>query len=124
MPNQSGAESGGVDEQSDRVFKALADRTRRAMVERLARGPLTVSDLAAPLDMALPSVMQHLSILEGAGIAQSQKIGRVRTVQLVPGALDGATAWLRQQRTAAERQADRLVAFVENSTPHPHQEKP
>jgi DNA-binding transcriptional ArsR family regulator len=94
------------------MFRALADGSRRQMVERLVRGPATVSDLADPLDMALPSVMQHLSVLAQAGIVDSQKVGRVRTVQLVPGVLDRAAAWIGNQRTPAERQADRLAAHL------------
>lgn len=97
---------------ADTTFRALADGTRRAIIERLVRGPATVSDLAEPLDMAMPSVLQHLGILTDAGIVTSQKAGRVRTVQLVPGALDQATAWLGAQRTPAERQADRLAAHL------------
>lgn len=94
------------------MFRALADDSRRQMVERLARGPATVTDLADPLDMALPSVMQHLSVLAQAGIVESQKVGRVRTVQLVPGTLDRAATWIGNQRTPAERQADRLAAHL------------
>lgn len=100
----------------DAVFRALAAAPRRTMVERLARGPASVSALAEPLDMALPTVLKHLTILEDAGIASSQKHGRVRTVQLVPGALDGARSWLAGQRTEAERRADRLTAFLDPTT--------
>ena len=86
------------------------------MIERLARGPATVTDLAGPLDMALPSVMQHLSVLTQAGIVESQKVGRVRTVQLVPGVLDLAATWIGSQRTPAERRADRLAAHLTSPT--------
>lgn len=96
----------------DLVFKALADPSRRSMVARLARGPAAVSDLAAPLDMALPTVLQHLGVLEKAGVVQSQKQGRVRTFQLVPGSLDAARGWLDEQRLPAERRADRLAAYL------------
>lgn len=92
----------------DRMFHALADGTRRAMIERLARGPASVSDLAGPFDMTLPGVVQHLAVLEGAGIVTSQKIGRVRTVQLAPEALTAAGNWIVEQRLPAERQLDRL----------------
>ena len=92
----------------DVVLRALADPTRRAVVERLAQSPAVVSELAAPFEMALPSLMQHLGILEKAGIITSEKQGRVRTVSLKPGALDVLHIWLGQQRTSAERQADRL----------------
>ena len=92
----------------DRMFHALADGTRRAMIERLARGPASVSDLAGPFDMTLPAVVQHLAVLEGAGLVTSQKIGRVRTVQLAPEALTAAGTWIGEQRLPAERQLDRL----------------
>ena len=92
----------------DRMFHALADGTRRAMIERLARGPASVSDLAGPFDMTLPAVVQHLAVLESAGIVTSQKIGRVRTVQLAPEALTAAGNWIGEQRMPAERQLDRL----------------
>lgn len=92
----------------DAVLRALADPTRRAVVERLAKSPAVVSELAAPFSMALPSLMQHLSILENAGVVTSEKHGRVRTVSLRPGALDVLHLWLGEQRTPAEHQADRL----------------
>jgi DNA-binding transcriptional ArsR family regulator len=92
----------------DAVLRALADPTRRAVVERLAKSPAVVSELAAPFSMALPSLMQHLRVLENAGLVTSQKHGRVRTVSLRPGALDVLHLWLDEQRTPAERQADRL----------------
>jgi len=92
----------------DAVIRALADPTRRAVVERLAKSPAVVSELAAPFDMTLPSLMQHLGILEDAGVVTSEKRGRVRTVSLRPGALDALQLWLGEQRTPAERQADRL----------------
>lgn len=95
-------------ESLDAVLRALADPTRRAVVERLAKSPATVSDLAAPLAMALPSLMQHLRVLEDAGLVTSEKHGRVRTVSLRPGALDVVHLWLGEQRTPAENQADRL----------------
>ena len=92
----------------DRMFHALADGTRRAMIERLVRSPATVSDLARPFDMSLPAVVQHLAVLEAAGLVTSQKIGRVRTVQLAPEALTAAGTWIGEQRIPAERQLDRL----------------
>ena len=92
----------------DAVLRALADPTRRAVVERLATSPAVVSELAAPFSMALPSLMQHLGILESAGIITSEKHGRVRTVSLKPGGLDILHLWLGQQRTPAEHSADRL----------------
>jgi DNA-binding transcriptional ArsR family regulator len=92
----------------DAVLRALADPTRRTIVERLAKAPAVVSELAAPFSMALPSLMQHLNILQSAGLVTSEKHGRVRTVTLKPGALDVLHLWLGEQRTPAERQADRL----------------
>jgi DNA-binding transcriptional ArsR family regulator len=92
----------------DMVLRALADPTRRAVVERLAKSPAVVSELAAPFSMALPSLMQHLRVLERAGLITSEKHGRVRTVRLRPGALDVLHLWLGEQRTPAEPQADRL----------------
>ena len=83
------------------------------MVERLARGPASVSELAKPFDMALPTVVQHLGVLADAGIVTSAKAGRVRTYQLVPGALDTAADWISQQRLPAERRLDRLGDFLD-----------
>ena len=100
----------------DRMFHALADPSRRAMVERLVRGPASVSELARPLDMALPSVVQHLGVLEAAGIVTSTKVGRVRTYQLAPDALTPAATWISQQRLPAERRLDRLGQFLARPT--------
>ena len=96
----------------DRMFHALGDSSRRAMVERLGRGPASVSELAKPFEMALPTVVQHLAVLETAGIVASAKVGRVRTYQLVPGALEPAADWISRQRLPAERRLDRLGAFL------------
>ena len=92
----------------DAVLRALADPNRRAIVERLALSPAVVSDLTAVAPMALPSLMQHLRVLEDAGVVTSSKQGRVRTVSLRPGGLDVLHLWLGEQRTSAERRADRL----------------
>lgn len=97
----------------DRVFHALGDATRRAMIERLARGPASVGELAHPFTMALPSVVQHLAVLESAGIVMSTKTGRVRTYQLVVDALVPATTWMSGQRLPAEQRLDRLGAFLD-----------
>jgi DNA-binding transcriptional ArsR family regulator len=99
------------------VLRALADPTRLAVVERLAKSPAVVSELAAPFSMALPSFMQHLRVLENAGLLTSQKHGRVRTASLRPGALDVLHLWLGEQRTPAERQADRLGIHLARSNP-------
>ncbi|WP_341944854.1 metalloregulator ArsR/SmtB family transcription factor [Microbacterium sp. LWH11-1.2] len=101
----------------DAVLRALADPTRRAVVERLAKSPAVVSELAEPFAMALPSLMQHLRILEDAGVISSEKHGRVRTVTLRPGALDVLHLWLGDQRTPAEHQADRLGIHLALTTP-------
>ena len=101
----------------DAVLRALADPTRRAVVERLAKSPAVVSELAEPFAMALPSLMQHLRVLEDAGVITSEKHGRVRTVTLRPGALDVLHLWLGEQRTPAEHQADRLGIHLTLTTP-------
>ena len=100
----------------DVVLRALADPTRRAVVERLAKSPAVVSELAAPFSMALPSLLQHLGVLEAAGLVTSEKHGRVRTVSLRPGALDVLHLWLGQQRTPAEHQADLLGIHLTRTT--------
>ena len=90
------------------MFYALSDATRRAMLERLVRGPASVTELARPFDMALPSLVQHLGVLEDAGIVTSTKVGRVRTYQLAPEALTPTAQWIGRQRLPAERRLDRL----------------
>jgi DNA-binding transcriptional ArsR family regulator len=94
----------------DQVFHALADPSRRSMVERLVRSPASVSQLAAPLDMSLPAVVQHLGVLEAAGVVVSEKVGRVRTCRLQPDALRFAEDWLGSQRTGWERSLDDLAS--------------
>jgi DNA-binding transcriptional ArsR family regulator len=101
----------------DRMFRALGDPSRRAMVERLALGPASVSELARPFDMALPSVVQHLGVLEAAGIVTSTKVGRVRTYQLAVDALTPAAEWIRGQRLPAERDLDRLGEHLQQQNP-------
>jgi DNA-binding transcriptional ArsR family regulator len=97
----------------DHVFHALADPARRSMVERLAKGPASVSELAGPLEMSLPAVVQHLAVLEESGLVSSQKKGRVRTCKLEPKALQPAEHWINQRRTLWERRLDRLGEFLE-----------
>jgi DNA-binding transcriptional ArsR family regulator len=92
----------------DRVFHALADPSRRTMVERLVAGPASVSQLAEPLAMSLPAVVQHLSVLEDAGIVASVKVGRVRTCRLETTGLRRAEDWLGAQRTGWELRLGRL----------------
>ncbi len=101
----------------DRMYQALSDPARRGMVERLSRGPASVSELAAPLAMSLPAVMQHLHMLEASGLVRSEKIGRVRTCRIAPDALGRAEGWIAERRSAWERRFDRLGAFLaENDT--------
>jgi DNA-binding transcriptional ArsR family regulator len=97
----------------DRTFQALADPTRRAMVERLTRGPASVSDLARPLSMSLPAVMQHLTVLQKSGLVQSRKAGRVRTCRIEPKALSLAEAWISRRRAEWEQRLDRLGDYLE-----------
>jgi DNA-binding transcriptional ArsR family regulator len=96
----------------DRAFQALADPTRRAMVERLAEGPASVSELKRPLVMSLPAVMQHLAVLETSGLVVSQKAGRVRTCRINPAALAEAERWITERRLEWERRLDRLGEYL------------
>jgi DNA-binding transcriptional ArsR family regulator len=98
--------------QLDRVFQALSDPTRRAVVERLGEGPAPVSDLARPFDMALPSFLQHLRVLEDAGLVHSTKVGRVRTYRMSPEVIKEAEGWLGQQRAMWERRLDQMDSFL------------
>ncbi len=97
----------------NRLFQALADPGRRAMVERLSRGPVSVSELARPLPMSLPAVMQHLDVLETAGIIRSEKVGRVRTCAIEPQMLSVAEQWINARRIEWERRLDRLGDYLE-----------
>jgi DNA-binding transcriptional ArsR family regulator len=92
----------------DQLFHALADPSRRAMLQRLVNGPASVSQLAEPLDMSLAAVVQHLGVLEAVGAVSSEKVGRVRMCKLEPAVLRGAEEWLGNQRTSWERRLDRL----------------
>jgi DNA-binding transcriptional ArsR family regulator len=96
----------------DLVFQALADPSRRAMVERLCRGPASVSELARPLTMSLPAVVQHLRVLEASGLVRSEKVGRVRTCRVAPGALRTAEQWIADRRTTWERRLERLGEYL------------
>jgi DNA-binding transcriptional ArsR family regulator len=97
----------------DRLFHALADPARRAMVKGLSRGPLSVSDLARPLPMSLPAAMQHLQVLEAAGLVRSAKAGRVRTCTLEPAALGLAEKWIGARRREWEHRLDRLGEYLD-----------
>ncbi|WP_102110130.1 ArsR/SmtB family transcription factor [Oceaniglobus roseus] len=99
-----------------RLFHALADPTRRAILSRLAEGSARVGDLAAPTGLRLPTVMKHLSVLEEAGLIASAKDGRVRTCALRPESIDAARGWLDAQRAIWEARLDRLEAFVTEDT--------
>ena len=105
----------------DRMFHALADPTRRVMVERLARGPASVSELAEPLTMSLPAVVQHLAVLEASGLVRSEKVGRVRTCRIEPKALRTAEQWITARRTIWERRLDRLGEYLAAHPDEPNQ---
>jgi DNA-binding transcriptional ArsR family regulator len=96
----------------DRLFHALADPARRAMIDRLSRGPAPVSELARPLPMSLPSAMQHLGVLEAAGLVRTEKIGRVRTCAIEPQALSQAEQWINARRIEWEHRLDRLDDYL------------
>ncbi len=96
----------------DGIFQALADPTRRAVLGRLGHGPASISDLARPFDMALPSFMKHIRFLEGSGLIRTRKDGRVRTCEVEPGRFAAIEAWLSSQRALWEGRTDRLEAFV------------
>jgi DNA-binding transcriptional ArsR family regulator len=92
----------------DRVFHALGDPMRRAIVERLSQGPISVSRLAEPLDITLAAVVQHLQVLEESGLVQTEKLGRVRTCRIEPSGLSVAEQWINDRRSTWERRLDRL----------------
>ena len=96
----------------DRMFQALADPTRRVMVERLSRGPASVSALAKPLTISLPAVLQHLQVLEASGVVRSEKVGRVRTCRIEPAALRTVERWAVGRRASWERRLDRLGDYL------------
>jgi DNA-binding transcriptional ArsR family regulator len=103
----------------DDVFQALADPSRRQMVARLSRGPASVSELARPLPMSLPAVVQHLQVLEACGLVRSEKVGRVRTCRIEAATLRTAEQWISERRTAWERRFDRLGEYLAS---HPEEE--
>ncbi len=104
MPNQSIS--------LDRAFHALSDPARRAMVQRLTRGPTSVTELARPLAMSLPAVLQHLAVLEQSGLIRSQKIGRVRTCRVNPDTLSLAEQWINARRAEWSARLDRLDDYL------------
>ena len=97
-----------------RVFHALGDSTRRAMLERLSSGPMSVSLLAEPFDMSLAAVVQHLQILQKAGLVKTEKVGRVRSCRVEASGLRAAEEWLRARRPEWDRKLDRLEMFLDN----------
>lgn len=101
----------------DDTLKALAEPTRRAIVERLSRGPASVSDVAAPFDMSLAAVVQHLQVLEESGLIKTEKIGRVRTCSINPNGWSRLADWIADRRTVMERKFDRLgdILAADNS---------
>lgn len=105
----------------DLLFRALADPSRRIMVERLSRGPASVSELAQPLAMSLPAVFQHLQVLEASGLVRSEKVGRVRTCRIEPVALQAAERWIAERRTSWERRLDRLGDYLATHPEEPGQ---
>ena len=97
----------------DRIFQALGDPSRRAIVEKLSHGPISVSRLAEPLDITLAAVVQHLQVLEESGLVKTEKVGRVRTCRIEPDGLRAAEVWIRDRRSLWERGLDRLGEFLE-----------
>ncbi len=103
----------------DVVFHALSDANRRAMIDRLLDGPASVSELARPLAISLPAVVQHLHVLEASGVVRSHKVGRVRTCRVEPLALSTAERWISERRAAWEARLDRLGEFLAADTDEP-----
>ncbi len=108
----------------DATFRALAEPTRRAIVERLSLGPASVSDLARPFDMSLAAVVQHLQVLEECGLIRSEKQGRVRTCRIDPAGLGGIADWVAERRSLMERRFDRLAAILAEPDETPPDETP
>src|SRR5580658_5808381 len=101
----------------DLLFQALADPNRRAMIDRLTHGPASVSELARPLAMSLPAVVQHLHVLEASGLVRSRKLGRVRTCTVEPTALRSAERWIAERRTFWEQSLDQLGEYLAREEP-------
>jgi DNA-binding transcriptional ArsR family regulator len=106
-------------ERLDRLFAALADGNRRAMVDRLSRGPVSVSDLAKLLALRLPSALKHLAALEAGGLVQSDKAGRVRTYRIAPDAFTGLEDWVAERKAAWHLQFDALDALLAKQDQQP-----
>jgi DNA-binding transcriptional ArsR family regulator len=105
----------------DSSLRALAEPTRRAIVERLSRGPASVSDLAKPFDMTLAAVVQHLQVLEESGLIRSEKVGRVRTCRIDAGGLNNLADWVAERRTLMERRLDHLGEILAETNQPPRQ---
>jgi DNA-binding transcriptional ArsR family regulator len=103
----------------DQAFHALADGNRRAIVARLTRGAASVSELAAPLDVSLPTVLQHLDVLQRSGLVRSEKVGRVRTCRLEPSPMRAVEHWIAEHRGAWERRLDLLGDVLDDAFPDP-----
>jgi DNA-binding transcriptional ArsR family regulator len=105
----------------DRTFRALADGSRRAMVERLSRGPASVSELARPLTMTLAAVVQHVQVLEACGLVRTEKVGRTRVCRIEPAAMDRAEHWMSQRRREWEARLDRLDVLLTEEADTPQE---
>jgi len=116
MVQYSAAQGTPVEPTINVVFHALSDANRRAMIDRLLDGPASVSELAAPLAISLPAVVQHLHVLEAGGVVRSHKVGRVRTCEIEPLALSTAERWISERRATWEARLDRLAAFLDADT--------
>ncbi len=103
--------------QLDRIFQALSDPTRRAVLDRLTQGPASVSELAAPFDSTLAAIVQHVQVLEASGLIATEKIGRTRTCRVSADAVARAERWLSERRARWEARFDRLGALLEGGAP-------
>jgi DNA-binding transcriptional ArsR family regulator len=101
----------------DDSLRALAEPSRRAIVERLSQGPASVSDLAKPFDLTLAAVVQHIQVLEACGLVASEKVGRVRTCRIEPAGLNKLADWVAERRSLIERRLDRLGALLSEADP-------
>jgi DNA-binding transcriptional ArsR family regulator len=119
MLQYSPAQPAPDDTPVDVVFHALSDANRRAMIDRLLGGPASVSELARPLAISLPAVVQHLHVLEASGVVRSHKVGRVRTCEIAPVALSMAERWISERRAAWEARLDRLGELLAADTDEP-----
>jgi DNA-binding transcriptional ArsR family regulator len=103
----------------DVAFRALVDPTRRALVERLAAAPASITELAEPFDLTLAAITQHVQVLERSGLVRTRKVGRVRTVRFEPDGLQPITTWIQQRRSTVESQLDRLGQVLAETSDQP-----